>query len=403
MIGPLRPSQPRTSPDERSERDPQSERNEAETGLGQDGIAEVLDDGRTALGIDDQTEPIAIFQHEVRARQDVGIAAANLHDLHRAARRMRQVGKTHAHHGGLRDIHHHVIEVLAVGGRGTAGVEPVKFGDRFGISRDHQHIVFGQHEVRPRQQVRAMPAKGDELHALGYLRREGSDRHAGELMEGRRNLGRGQPLRLRHVDLRPYQRLEHEETEDRAEHPERIGAGIPDRGILIADRRDRGLEGRGARQRARENSQREVHPESHVARACDCGERTGDDGDEREDVGFDAGGARKAAEEIHAILNADAVHEEDEPENADESGRRRLGRDDADQKADEQYGADTEREAGNPDVADRIAQPDRQEYGDERLRVQQTTKPFHVCPPVVLRRLRSRDRWRRGDGRETSR
>src|SRR5262249_16516382 len=83
------------------------------------------DDGRTGFGVEDQTEPIAIFQHEVGPRQDVGVAAANLHDLHRAARRMRHVSETHAHHAWLRHIDHHVIEVPTVGDRLTRRPRPL--------------------------------------------------------------------------------------------------------------------------------------------------------------------------------------------------------------------------------------------------------------------------------------
>jgi hypothetical protein len=230
MTGPVRPSQPRTrettsgpparprvtyagdrnwnETDGRSERNSQSKRNEAEAGLGQDRIAEVLDAGRTALRVDQQTKSITIFQCEVGAREDVGIAATDLADLHRAPRRMRHVGETHADHGRFRDIHHQIIEVLSVGARITAGTQPFQFGDRFRISRDYEHILLGQHIFRPRQQVCALPAKRDELQSGGYLWHELGDRHASELVGSRGKLGRGQPLRLRYYDLRPQQQLE---------------------------------------------------------------------------------------------------------------------------------------------------------------------------------------------------
>ena len=52
-------------------------------------------------------------------------------------------------------------------------------------------------------------------------------------------------------------------------------------------------------------------------------------------------------------------------------GDLRLGRDRADGEADEQHGADAEREAEDVDLPDRIAEADREEQREDRLGAEQ--------------------------------
>jgi len=92
--------------------------------------------------------------------------------------------------------------------------------------------------------------------------------------------------------------------------------------LLITDGSGRGLKRAGARQRPCKDAQREFHPDTHEVNAQHRGEHAADHGDESEEIGLDPGGARQAAEEIHAVLDADPVEEEDEPQSADETRRR---------------------------------------------------------------------------------
>src|SRR5262245_44749328 len=63
-------------------------------------------------------------------------------------------------------------------------------------------------------------------------------------------------------------------------------------------------EGRG---RSGKNSEGEIHPEAHVLGTQNGRAPAGNDGHKRKRVGLDPAGRREATEEIHAVLDADAV------------------------------------------------------------------------------------------------
>ena len=76
---------------------------------------------------------------------------------------------------------------------------------------------------------------------------------------------------------------------------------------------------------------------------------------------------RHALEELPSIEDADAVEEHDQAGEADRSGDLRLRREGADGEADEQDGADAEREAAEVDLADQVADADGEEQRKDRL------------------------------------
>ena len=74
-------------------------------------------------------------------------------------------------------------------------------------------------------------------------------------------------------------------------------------------------------------------------------QQAGDDGNERQQIVFAARAPDHAFEELPAIEDADAVEEHDQAGQADRPDDLRLRREGADGQADEQHGADAEREA----------------------------------------------------------
>ena len=67
----------------------------------------------------------------------------------------------------LRDIDHHVVEVLAIGDRFTLGLT-LQFADRFWISSEHEDILLGQH-FQAAAARSCPPAEGDEFHAGSWV------------------------------------------------------------------------------------------------------------------------------------------------------------------------------------------------------------------------------------------
>ncbi len=85
-------------------------------------------------------------------------------------------------------------------------------------------------------------------------------------------------------------------------------------------------------------------------------EQPGDDRDQRQQIVFAAGRADHALEELPAVQDADPVQEHDQAGQTDRPGDLRLRREGADGQADEQDGADAEREPADIDLADEVAE-----------------------------------------------
>src|SRR6476646_1882694 len=80
------------------------------------------------------------------------------------------------------------------------------------------------------------------------------------------------------------------------------------------------------------------------------------DRDQGEQVIATPGRAGHPLEELAAVEDANAVEKHDEPGEAHRSGDLRLRGEGADGEADEQHGADAEREAEDADLPDEVAE-----------------------------------------------
>ena len=183
------------------------------------------------------------------------------------------------------------------------------------------------------------------------------------------------------VDLRLENHESDIEEQNRTGDAERIRYRIADRRIVVAERGDGRLQRRRAGARTREQSepvaQRQVHP-LHEREAHRAGQQDADQGN---DVRPAARRARQSEEELLAVLHAHGVEEEREAERADHGCRHRLGGEPAHREGDEQHGAHAERKALDVDLADEIADGDREKQRHQRLLLQQCPDEFHVVYP----------------------
>ena len=176
--------------------------------------------------------------------------------------------------------------------------------------------------------------------------------------------------------------LRHEiDAQDRADNPERIGDGIADRRILVLHHVERRLQRRGAGHRSRIDAKRVTDLDAVDVSQPERDSQAGEAGDQRQQIVFLAD-ADHAFEELPAVEDANAVQEHDqagEADRPDDLGFRRKG---ADGKADEQHRADPERKAGDADLADQIADADRQKRRQDRLASDDVAcKIQHVVSP----------------------
>ena len=110
----------------------------------------------------EHADAVAELQHEIRARQDVGIAAADLDEDGRLLPRQVEIAQCSAHHRRAGSKHAQIVEVpavrdeLAVGGFAQ---DRARLRERFlGASGREQHVIFGDDEVGRSPLVAALPA-----------------------------------------------------------------------------------------------------------------------------------------------------------------------------------------------------------------------------------------------------
>ena len=94
----------------------------------------------------------------------------------------------------------------------------------------------------------------------------------------------------------------------------------------------------------------------------------GDDGNERQQIVFAASGAGHSFKELPAIEDSNSVEKHDQAGKADRSGDLGFRGKGADGQADEQDGADAEREATDVDLADQVTDADGEKQRKDRLR-----------------------------------
>ena len=125
------------------------------------------------------------------------------------------------------------------------------------------HVIFGDDEVGRGRLVAALPAQRDDLHAGGQRGHELAERFAGQLRIAHGDFEKLHAAAGGRFDLRLQHHEGDVEEQDRPGHAERIGDRVADGGIVVAERRDRGLQRGRAGSRTGEQSQRVAELEVH--------------------------------------------------------------------------------------------------------------------------------------------
>ena len=167
------------------------------------------------------------------------------------------------------------------------------------------------------------------------------------------------------------------QEQDRPGHAEGVGHRIAHRRVVVAQRRDGGLQRRRAGARTREQPEGVAQVHSHHLRDQQARRARHHHADQRDDVGPLAGPAGQADDELLAVLDPDRIEEERQAECPHHRRRHGLGCKPANGERDEQHGAHAEREALDIDLADEIADGDREEQRHQRLLLQQRLDPVH--------------------------
>jgi len=82
--------------------------------------------------------------------------------------------------------------------------------------------------------------------------------------------------------------------------------------------------------------------------------------------------------ELRAVLNADAIEKQEQPDRAHHARGRRPGRDGADGQACEQHGADTEGESLDGELPQQVPAADREKQRQKRLRLEKIANGVHA-------------------------
>ena len=161
--------------------------------------------------------------------------------------------------------------------------------------------------------------------------------------------------------------LRHEvDAEDGADDAEGIGDGVADRGILVLDDVERGLEGCGAGHRTGIDAERMSDLDAEDVPQAERDQQARQTGHQRQQIVL-LPGADHPLEELAAIEDADPVEKHDQARQADRPGDLGLWCERADGEADEENRADAKRETEDVDLANKVAQSDRQERGQNWL------------------------------------
>jgi hypothetical protein len=98
---------------------------------------------------------------------------------------------------------------------------------------------------------------------------------------------------------------------------------------------------------------------------------------------------RYAFKELTAVEDADAIKKHHEAGQADRPRDRSLRREGADEQPDEQHRADAERKSAEIDLADEIADADREEDGQNRLRADNVLRKCNHSnnPPIRVKAM----------------
>jgi hypothetical protein len=229
-----------------------------------------------------------------------------------------------------------------------------------------------------------MPALADhgDLQAARRLRQQVAQAMAGEAFANG-NLSHMEAWRLRR-EFRLYDPGHEIDAQDRADDPEWVGDGIADRGILVLHHVERGLQRCSARHRPCVEAERMPDLDAEDVPETQCNGEAGQAGDQRQQVIFLAC-ADHALEELASIENADSVEEHDQAGQSDRADDLSLGCERSEGEADKKNGADAKREAEDVDLADQVADADREEGRQDGLASDDLARKVqHVLSPKCL-------------------
>lgn len=187
--------------------------------------------------------------------------------------------------------------------------------------REHDFILL-QHELGPGEEVVLVLAQRGDVHARGERRG-----HLGEPLAGGRRVA-DRDLESLQAGGRSFDaRLQHQEGEieeqDRAGNADGIGHRVAHRRVVGMQRLDRRLQRGRAGAGAGEHAERvaELEVAAHERKRYSRREQHAD---QREQVGLAPLAARQPAEELAAVLDADRVEEEREPQDPHRRGGHRF-------------------------------------------------------------------------------
>ena len=292
--------------DQEAERHADADRDVAEFRGALDRVAEVLAHRREIVAMGEHADAVAELEHEIRARQDVGVAAADLDQDGRLLPRQVEIAERPADHGRARGEHAQIVEVPTVldeaAGRSLAE-QRARLRKRFlGGSRGEQDVVFGDDGVGRGRLVAALATQRDDLHAGRQRGHHFADRLAEEVRVAQRDLEHFETAGRRRLDLRLQDHERDVEEQDRPGHAERIGHRIAHRRVVVAERRDRRLQRRRAGPRTGEQPQREAEIDAHRLHEQQAHRTRRQHADQRQQVRLLPAGARQPDEELLAVL-----------------------------------------------------------------------------------------------------
>ena len=129
---------------------------------------------------------------------------------------------------------------------------------------------------------------------------------------------------------------------------------------------ERGLQSRSARHRSGIDAKRMSDLDAEDVPQAERNEQARETSDKRQQIVL-LPDADHPLEELPAIKDADPVQEHDQTGQADRPDDLGFWRERADGKADEKNGADSERKSADADLANQVAQSDRQKRRQYRL------------------------------------
>ena len=157
--------------DQEAERHAEADGDVAELGGALDRIAEEFAQRREVSAIGEQADAVAELEHEVRPRQQVGVAAADLDDERSLLPRQVEIAERSADHRRPGREHAQIVEVAAILGEATRrrlAETPARLLEHLLARTDGEHdVVLGEDEVGRRGLVALLPAQRDDLHPRG--------------------------------------------------------------------------------------------------------------------------------------------------------------------------------------------------------------------------------------------